>query len=115
MTVMSTLSPRRPGGQAIDATRPAHEIRAKAATGSGWYAWVSRVGLVAKGASFAIVGVLAIGVAIDRGGSATSRQGALKTLAGHTWGEVLLVLLAVGFAAYALWRFVQAFAAREDG
>jgi len=36
------------------------------------------------------------------------------TLADESFGKVLLVLLAFGFAAYAIWRFVQAFAERED-
>jgi uncharacterized membrane protein YidH (DUF202 family) len=91
-----------------------HEVREKANTGSGWYAWLALGGLVAKGISFGIVGVLAIGVAVGSGGKTASRQGALQTLAQHTWGKVLLVLLAVGFAAYAIWRFVQAFAERAD-
>jgi Domain of Unknown Function (DUF1206) len=38
----------------------------------------------------------------------------LQTIAQHSYGKVLLVLLACGFAAYALWRFVQAFAERDD-
>ena len=92
---------------------PAREVRAKAETGSGWYAALARGGLVAKGASFAIVAVLAIGVAVGTGGQTTSREGALQALARHTWGEVVLALLAVGFGGYAVWRFVQAFA--EDG
>ena len=112
---MGTLDTRRPFRQVKEASEhPAEEVRAKAQTGSGWYAALARGGLVAKGASFAIVGVLAIGVAVGAGGQTTSRQGALRTLAGHTWGEVVLVLLAVGFAGYALWRFVQAFAERGD-
>jgi hypothetical protein len=69
---------------------------------------------VAKGISFGIVAVLAIGVAVGTGGETTSRQGALQTLAQHRWGKVLLVLLALGFVGYAIWRFVQAFAERDD-
>ena len=86
---------------------------AAARTGSGWYEALARVGLVAKGVSYGIVGILAIGVAVGVGGEATSREGALKHLAGSTFGAVLLALLAVGFAAYALWRFVQAAATSE--
>jgi Domain of Unknown Function (DUF1206) len=84
--------------------------RAKAESGSGWYAVLARTGLVAKGISFGIVGALALKLALGDGGKATSRQGALQTLAQHTWGKILLILLAIGFAAYAIWRFVQAFA-----
>ncbi len=88
--------------------------RRAARSGSGWYEALARVGLVAKGVSYGIVGVLALGVAAGAGGEATSRQGALKQLAGSTFGAVLLVLLALGFAAYALWRFVQAAATSEN-
>jgi uncharacterized membrane protein YidH (DUF202 family) len=88
--------------------------RSDAHKGRGWYEALARVGLVAKGVSYGIVGVLAIGVAMGIGGEATSRQGALKQLAGSSFGAVLLVLLALGFAAYALWRFVQAATTTED-
>lgn len=87
--------------------------RAKAENGSGWYAVLARTGLVAKGVSFGIVGVLAIRLALGDGGKATSREGALQSLAQQSFGKVLLILLALGLGAYALWRFVQAFAERE--
>ena len=100
-------------GSAIGAP-PAEEARQKAESGSGWYAWLARGGLLAKGASYALVAVLAIGVAIGTGGATTSRQGALETLAQETWGKVVLAMLGAGFAAYAIWRFIQAVAERED-
>ena len=96
------------------AGQAAGEAREKAETGSGWYAWLARGGLVAKGVSYGIVAALAIGVAIGTGGETTSRQGALATLAQETWGKIALIVLAAGFAAYALWRFIQALAERED-
>lgn len=97
------------------ALRTYEQIRADGRRGSDWYCWLARAGLVAKGVSYAIVGVLAIDLAATGGGKATSRQGALHSLAGSTFGKALLVLLAIGFAAYALWRIVQAVAEREDG
>jgi hypothetical protein len=90
------------------------QVRAKARSGTGWYAVLARAGLVAKGISFLIVGALAVKLAVGEGGRATSRQGALEAVAHHWFGKIALILLAVGFAAYALWRFVQAFA-EEDG
>lgn len=96
------------------AQHPAREVRREAEQGRGWYAWVARIGLVAKGVSYAIVGVLAIQVALGEGGKATSRQGALATIAQNGFGKLLLVVLAFGFAAYALWRFVNVFVERED-
>jgi hypothetical protein len=97
-----------------DVTKPAREARQKADSGRGWYAVVARTGLVAKGVSFALVGVLAVKLAIGAGGQATSRKGALESLAQHSFGKIVLVLLAIGFAAYALWRFLQAYAERAD-
>jgi Domain of Unknown Function (DUF1206) len=94
--------------------RPAQQVRAEAQTGRGWYAILARTGLVAKGISYGIVGILAIKLALGDGGKATSRPGALQTLASHGFGKVMLALLAIGFAAYAIWRFVQAVAERED-
>ena len=76
---------------------------------AAWLNALARVGLVAKGVSYALVGVLAIKLAADSGGKATSRQGALHTLAQHSFGKFVLVVLAFGFAAYAIWRFAQAF------
>ena len=38
----------------------------------------------------------------------------METLAQHDFGKAVLVLLALGFAAYALWRFVQAYAERGE-
>jgi Domain of Unknown Function (DUF1206) len=81
--------------------RAAHRGRA------GWIRVLGRVGLVAKGVSYALVGVLALEVALGEGGKATSRQGALASIASHSWGKILLILLAAGFAAYALWRLAD--------
>jgi Domain of Unknown Function (DUF1206) len=93
---------------------PSLKARADASSGSGWYAVLARAGLLAKGVSYGIVGVLAIKLALGDGGKATSRQGALQSLAHSTFGKVLLILLALGFASYAIWRFVQAYAERGD-
>jgi hypothetical protein len=90
------------------------DVQAKAQSGTGWYAALARAGLVAKGISFGIVGALALKLALGDGGEATSRQGALQALAQHSFGKIALIALAIGFAAYAAWRFVQAFAERDD-
>ena len=79
-----------------------------------WLNALARVGLVAKGVSFALVGILAIKLAVASGGEATSRQGALQSLAQQSFGKFLLILLALGFGAYALWRFAQTFFDKND-
>src|SRR3954469_21849920 len=87
---------------------------AKAHRGSGWYEVLARVGLVAKGISFGLVGVLALKLALGSGGHATSREGALRQVAQQPFGKVVLIALAAGFAAYALWRLIQGFATQGD-
>jgi hypothetical protein len=88
--------------------------RVRARSGRDWVEVLGRVGLVAKGVSYGLVGVLAIGVATGLGGTTTSRQGALHDLAGTGFGTFLLILLVIGFVAYAAWRVVQACTVRED-
>ena len=112
MTSTSAREVVEQAGSSVE--RGAQETRRRAENGTGWYAWLARAGLVAAGVSYALVGVLAIGVAVDAGGSTTSREGALDSLARQPFGEVVLVLLAIGFAAYALWRLVQAIFERKD-
>ena len=94
--------------------RSGRETRRRAATGTGWYAVVARAGLVAKGVSFGIVGVLAVELALGGSGKATDRAGALQAVAQDWYGKALLILLAIGFAAYATWQFVATFAERRE-
>jgi Domain of Unknown Function (DUF1206) len=107
-------APRTVRASKYAAVPRSHEARADAEKGGGWYSVLARTGLIAKGVSFGIVGVLAFKLALGDGGKTTSRQGAMQTLAQNTFGKVLLVALAIGFAAYAIWRFVQAFAERAE-
>jgi hypothetical protein len=90
------------------------EPRLSAHSRRGWEELLGRVGLVAKGVSYGLVGVLAAGVAAGMGGKATSRQGALHDLAGTGFGKFVIVLLIIGFVAYAAWRVMQAVTVRES-
>ena len=80
---------------------------------SPWVERLARFGLVAQGVSFGLVGVLAIKLALGDGGKATSREGALHTIARHGFGRVVVLVLAVGFGAYALWRLAQVILGHE--
>lgn len=89
-------------------TVEAPHVRQLASRGrSAWITGLGRFGLVAKGVSYALVAYLALRLAFGAGGQATSRSGALATIASNSWGEWLLVALALGFAAYALWRLAE--------
>ena len=91
----------------MELARESHR-QARRTARSPWLGYLGRSGLAAQGICFGIIGALAISLAFDAGGTATDPQGALNALARHGWGSVLLALLAVGFAGYALWRFAQA-------
>ncbi len=73
-----------------------------------WIERLARLGFAAKGFVYILVGVLAVQAALGRGGATTDPRGALHTLAARPDGAVLLTLVAAGLAAYALWRFVEA-------
>jgi hypothetical protein len=70
--------------------------------------WLARAGLAARGVVYAVIGVLALKLALGDGGKATNQQGALKTIAHGSFGTLLLILLAIGLAGYALWRLTRA-------
>ena len=72
------------------------------------FEWLARAGLAARGVVYGIIALLAIKLALGDGGKTTDQQGALKTLAQQSFGEILLILMAVGLFGYALWRLVRA-------
>jgi hypothetical protein len=69
---------------------------------------LARFGLVARGVVYAIIGILALKLALGDGGDATNQQGALQTIAQGPFGKVLLALVAIGLIGYATWRLVRA-------
>lgn len=73
-----------------------------------WLGPLARAGMAGSGVLYVTVAVLAATVAVDGRGSTTDSQGALRTLAQEQLGSALLVVLAIGFAGYALWRFAVA-------
>ena len=72
------------------------------------FEWLSRAGFVARGLIYGIIGILAIKLALGAGGKTTNQQGALETIARQPFGKVLLILVAIGLAGYALWRLLRA-------
>ena len=69
---------------------------------------LSRAGFVARGLIYAIIGLFAFKVAVSDTGKLTDQQGAIKTVGNQPFGEVLLVLLAIGLGGYAVWRLFRA-------
>jgi Domain of Unknown Function (DUF1206) len=96
------------GGTGIE--EPVRTARAatRRAARSPWVERMARYGIVAKGVSYGLVGLLALAVAVSDAGRATSREGALDIVVDESYGSVLIGGLALGFASYALWRLAQA-------
>lgn len=78
-----------------------------------WVERAGRVGLVAKGVSYALIGILAIQIPLGQGGQVADRKGVLRQLATESWGSAALIALAVGFACYAVWRVIEAVVDRQ--
>ena len=73
-----------------------------------WETVLGRVGLVTRGLLYALLGYLAVAVALrDDKGQADS-HGALELVARQPLGRLFLLVIAAGFCAYAGWRLVEA-------
>lgn len=102
---MASPSRIRPPGGRVNAARRGGGSLAERPQ----FAWLARGGLAARGVVYIVVGALAIQLALgDSGGQTTDHQGALKEVAQQPFGKVLLAVLAIGLAGYALWRLVRA-------
>jgi uncharacterized membrane protein YidH (DUF202 family) len=68
---------------------------------------MARTGFVAKGVVYGIIGILTFKAAFDMGGQKAGQMQVLEFLEKQTFGNILLVLMALGLACYAAWRFIQ--------
>ncbi len=73
----------------------------------------ARLGFLAKGLVYALIGVLAVQVAFGDS-ERTDQQGALQAIAEKPGGSIVLWLMVVGFLAYAGWRLSEAAWGRRD-
>ncbi len=69
---------------------------------------IARVGLAARGALYVMVGALAVLAAMGSGGRTTDPRGAVAEVGRFQAGKPLLLVLALGLFAFAIWRAVQA-------
>jgi hypothetical protein len=75
-------------------------------------AWLARLGFAARGVLYVVIGLLAIAIAFGHPATSANQSGALRTVASRPFGHVVLIVLAVGLAGYAVWRVTQAVTAR---
>jgi hypothetical protein len=73
-----------------------------------WIERLARFGYAAKGVVYVVAGALAVMTATGvGGGELTDARGALRSIARQPFGRAMLAVVAVGLAAYVLWRWVQ--------
>src|SRR5918997_1933298 len=82
--------------------------RTAAAPGEGKQA-LGRLGLVGKGVVYALVGFLALHVAVGDVGTDASQTGAVEYVAHQPFGRFLLVALTAALFAMAFWRLLEVF------
>lgn len=69
--------------------------------------WAARLGLTARALVYLVIGFL--GLSLASGNRAElDQKGALRELLERPFGTVLVLLCAIGFVGYALWRFAEA-------
>ncbi|MFL6130225.1 MAG: DUF1206 domain-containing protein [Mycobacteriales bacterium] len=80
-----------------------------------WPERLTRLGLACRGVLYIVLGILAIGIALGNGDQRANQKGALQEVAAQPFGQVLIWVVALGLAAYALWRLATAaFGMRAD-
>jgi len=95
---------------------PHAERRARQASDSKAAHALARAGLTARGIIWILLGLVAVLVALGHSSHQADQQGALQLLAAQPYGSPALWLLAIGFAAYALWRLSEvAFGVAGEG
>ena len=69
---------------------------------------VARWGLAARATIYLLIGVLAVAVAVGSPRGEADQRGALQALVHHRGGAMMVWVIAVGLAGYALWRLSEA-------
>ncbi|HXN91995.1 MAG TPA: DUF1206 domain-containing protein [Candidatus Sulfotelmatobacter sp.] len=70
---------------------------------------LERLGYLVRGALYAVMGLLALGLTLGIGaGQTTDLSGSLVFLINNPFGKLVLIVTAVGLAAYSLWGFTRA-------
>lgn len=76
---------------------------------------LARFGYVAKGFVYGAIAILALLTAFSvGGGKTTGTSGALQTISEQPFGQILLILIAIGLVGYVIWRLIQAISDPEN-
>jgi fumarate reductase subunit D len=81
----------------------------KRAAANPLLALLERLGYVVRGALYAVMGLLALGLTLGiGGGESTDLSGSLVFLISNPFGKLVLIAAVIGLGAYSLWGFTRA-------
>ncbi len=93
---------------ATDATVRQAGNKAKQAIDNPWVERLIRFGYVVRGVLYIVMGLIAVGVVIGTRSAPQDPVGALHEIGAQPDGKFLLILMAIGLAAYSLWGLIRA-------
>jgi hypothetical protein len=87
------------------------------AANSPFMSGLAKAGFVARGVMYALIGIIAVQIAVGHSHQQADRSGAVRVVAATPFGAVILWLMVAGFAGMTLWRLSEAIcgAAGPDG
>lgn len=92
----------------VDAIKEQSTQTARKVVRQPWVDPLIRLGYAARGLVYGLIGLLAFLVVFGGKGKITNQQGVLETLAQNSAGRILLIIMTVGLAGYALWGLIRA-------
>jgi hypothetical protein len=72
------------------------------------FEWMARIGYVARGTVFVVLGALAMLAGLGSLGRPPDSKDVLHILLSHALGEFAVIVVALGLLCFAVWRLVQA-------
>lgn len=104
---MSHFNPTAPE---VTATAIVHDEgnTARDAAGNAWVGRFMRFGHVVRGVIYVVLGTLALRLALGTDGAEMTQTAVIELIGQQRFGVVLLVVVAIGLASYALWGGIRA-------
>ena len=90
------------GSPSEDAKEQTKKVARKA---SPWIDRLARMGYVAKGVVYVVIGFLALREALGIGGETTGPSSAFRSIGSQPFGGIMVALLSACLACFALWRW----------
>jgi hypothetical protein len=76
-------------------------------TPRNWVETGARFGHFTKGVLYALIGALALKVALGHGGNVAGEHEAVQVVGRQPFGVALLIAIAVGLSGFAIWRLIE--------